>query len=764
VESTNSASALEWAAAANEDTSESGQTEEEDLGDATDRAELARASEDLSGLSASSEIDSSSEGEVIQFAVPPPSRPQATTSRRRRREPSEDPEEEQSSSIPRPPAKRIRQDPNMHGSHASLSSNANGTSTNGAVANGSGTPRGKSRAGGSNGLANGHSSAHANGALSRHYQQYHGHNRQEVVRLLMQTMQDLGLSTAAKALEDESGVELESPSVAALRASVENGEWEEAEQLLLGPESPGNARHRSHQGQTDGLILKSEADARELRFMIREQKYLELLEQRDHGRALMVLRTELTPLNRDTNHLHFLSGLVVSPTVEDLKEQANWSGAYGGSRQQLLQTLSEHIHHSVMIPPSRLSNLLDQVRKGWVRKCIWHNPVEPLSLFVDHICDREQFPLHTVKVLDQREEIWYLEFSHNGRHLATAGADKTVIVYNVANDWEERFRLTGHSRSVVYVTWSPDDKWLVTCSKDKSAKLWNAITGDCVTTIHKHAEPVTTAAWLPGSTGFVTGSLDPSNSLNKWLISDLQQKKNTQPSHTFPTDFRVQDIAITPNGEHLAAISADSIQSRLVLYNLYTNTMEYSVTFKTALTCVRVSRDGQHLLLNLADNELQCLDIYTREIVQRYTGQQQGVWVIRSTWAGADENLILSGSQDGKVYVFHRESGALIETLEGHAPLDTGPDGSKSGGVNAIAWNEAEPCMFASAGDDKTVRIWSNENYTPATTRRTSSEASLLYASHSSLPGIDASQSNRAAVQGNLRLEHGPTSAVPSLL
>lgn len=165
---------------------------------------------------------------------------------------------------------------------------------------------------------------------------YFGHDREEVTRILIQALVDMGYQSAAENVSRDSGFDLESPTVAAFRSAVLQGSWSEAEKLLDGastPEAPGG-------DQGNGLVLATGTDRNMMRFWVRQQKYLELLEQRDTSRALVVLRTELTPLYQDTDKLRLLSSLLMCRSTEDLKSRASWDGAEGQSRRNLLSELS----------------------------------------------------------------------------------------------------------------------------------------------------------------------------------------------------------------------------------------------------------------------------------------------------------------------------------------------------------------------------------------------------------------------------------------
>lgn len=183
---------------------------------------------------------------------------------------------------------------------------------------------------------------------------------------------------------------------------------------------------------------------------------------------------------------------MMSPSAEDLRQQAQWDGAQGQSRTHLLSELSSkqdyqlrlktHLHMiesispSVMIPEHRLSVLLDEVKDVWISNCLYHNTAESPSLYLDHNCERDDFP--TRSVLDLRhhkDEVWFLQYSHDGTKLASTSKDTTIIIYETST-YKVLHQLDEHEGSgVTHLAWSPDDTKIITCCSqpENSARIWD---------------------------------------------------------------------------------------------------------------------------------------------------------------------------------------------------------------------------------------------------------------------------------------------------
>ncbi|KAJ4373651.1 hypothetical protein N0V86_007794 [Didymella sp. IMI 355093] len=534
---------------------------------------------------------------------------------------------------------------------------------------------------------------------------YFGHDRDEVTRILIQSLTDLGYHDAAGALCKESGRQLEGPTVASFRRSVLNGDWDMAEELLFGSVSHDNGggvglddsydkswrktRSRANSQRSGGLTLAEGANRDEMLFWMKQQKYLELLERRDLGSALTVLRQELTPLHQDVSQLHALSSLMMCPSAEDLRNQSQWDGAQGESRTHLLSDLSKSISPSVMIPEHRLSALLDEVKDGWINNCLYHNTTDSPSLYLDHNCERDDFPTKAVLHLnDHTDEVWYLKYSNDGTKLASTSKDTTIFIYE-ASTYNILHHLEDHQDSgVTHLAWSPDDSKIITCCSqpENSARVWDVKTGACMLCISDFTYPCTTAAWAPDGRHVVIGSQDDKLGCGVWDLSGRQ-------IHNFCEDgtkLRANDLAISPNGERLVVASEHAI----AVYDFvsYKKLVEWHPESK--LTSITISQDSRHMLVSMNPDMIELMEIDSADLIQKFEGHQQKQFIIRSAFGGADENFVVSGSEDSRIYIW-RSNGLLVEALDAHL-----------GCVNSIAWHPTDHSVFASAGDDHKVRIW----------------------------------------------------------
>ncbi|KAJ8126044.1 hypothetical protein O1611_g7596 [Lasiodiplodia mahajangana] len=453
-----------------------------------------------------------------------------------------------------------------------------------------------------------------NGAAKpRPPERYFGHDREEVTRILIQALSDMGYHTAAQNVSQASGYELENSTVASFRTAILEGNWVEAEELLDGSVPSSEAKSQSG----NGLVLASGADRNLMRFWIRQQKYLELLERKEHGQALMVLRNELTSLYQNTQKLHFLSALIMSQSKDELRSRANWDGADGRSRHTLLSELS--------------------IKEFQITGCPWHSSAVPPSLYSDHICNRLDFPTEPVLELDEHAgEVWQVVFSHDGTKLASCGSDKQVIIWEVPS-FKPLHILKEHDGGVGNVAWSWDDSMLVTCCRDHYARLWDIATGKCLRQLHRLEEPVSSCVWSPDNKSFITGSLDKVGSLVQWNLSGERIRDWRGPQ-------RIEELALSPDGRWLVAMDCDK---HIHVYNFETREFEYKLDLKTRLTSLSISQNSRHLLVNQTNGYAQLIDLVLRTPVQHYTGHAGGEFVIRASLGGADEMFVIAGSEAG---------------------------------------------------------------------------------------------------------------------
>jgi hypothetical protein len=159
-------------------------------------------------------------------------------------------------------------------------------------------------------------------------------DRQEVVRLILQGLNDIGYqwvhatkssplmsSQSARVLETESGYTLATPAVADFQRAILGGRWSEGIALLpdlgidmsipapidIKVEEPASSDSSIHEPSNNPSKAPTNT-AEQVKFLVSKQKYLEYLELGQQKKALNTLRTELAPVAKNQEVLHTLSG------------------------------------------------------------------------------------------------------------------------------------------------------------------------------------------------------------------------------------------------------------------------------------------------------------------------------------------------------------------------------------------------------------------------------------------------------------------------
>lgn len=149
------------------------------------------------------------------------------------------------------------------------------------------------------------------------------------------------------------------------------------------------------------------------------------------------------------------------------------------------------------------------------------------------------------------DTILSLEFSPDGRLLATASADKFVKVFQVADGALVR-SFEGHTQHVLGVAWRADGLVLASAGADQAVKLWDYDKGEQLRTIGGFAKPVAGVRFLGAESHTLSGSGDGVLRLHN--ADDGKTIRNFAGAKTY-----LQALAATPDGRWLLAGGADSV-------------------------------------------------------------------------------------------------------------------------------------------------------------------------------------------------------------
>ena len=282
---------------------------------------------------------------------------------------------------------------------------------------------------------------------------------------------------------------------------------------------------------------------------------------------------------------------------------------------------------------------------------------------------------HTATILS-------VAYSPDGSRLVTGSKDKTAKVWDAASG-KQLLTLTGHSDSINSAVFTPDGRRIVTASTDGTAKVWDADTGRDLLTFNGHGGSVHSVSCSPDGQQVVTANSD--RTAKVWDLASGHELIVLK-GHT----AQVVAVAFSPDGRRVVTGSEDDTA---VVWDVVSAQPLLALKGHTDAVCsVAFSSDGTQIVTGGYDGTARIWDATTGRQRSVLTGHSDR---IRCARFSADGRRAVTGSDDQTAKVWDTTTGQELFSLKGHLEV-----------IWSVAFSPNSQDIATVSGDE-TAKIWS---------------------------------------------------------
>ncbi|MDT4898792.1 MAG: hypothetical protein QOH25_3869 [Acidobacteriota bacterium] len=278
---------------------------------------------------------------------------------------------------------------------------------------------------------------------------------------------------------------------------------------------------------------------------------------------------------------------------------------------------------------------------------------------------------HTASVLS-------VDFSYDQKYIVTASMDRTARVWDVETG-KLLSEMQGHSAGLRSAVFSPDGKLVATASDDRTARLWDAATGQSLHTLQGHTGEVTSVRFSPDGNQVVTTSND--RTARVW-DSATGQSFSVLEGHTGPVTY----ASFSLDGLTVVTTSTDGTAR---VWDVLTRSHIPFVGHLNVVNMASFSPNGDYVVTVGSDWDVRIWNVKDG----RSTILKGHLGVVNSAEFSPNGAKIVTASDDKTARVWDVRTHEFIE-LKGHTEE-----------VRSARFS-ADSTRILTASADNTARVW----------------------------------------------------------
>jgi len=274
-----------------------------------------------------------------------------------------------------------------------------------------------------------------------------------------------------------------------------------------------------------------------------------------------------------------------------------------------------------------------------------------------------------------------VSWSPDGTKVLTGSRDRTAKIWDAATG-DFLKTLSGHTWRIMSVSWSPDGRFIVTGSDDRTAKIWDAATGECLKILRGHSDGIRSVSWSPDGSKVLTGSWDGTARIWNAATGECLQ---TLSGHT----GWIMSVSWSPDGTKVLTGSFDNTAR---IWDAATGECLKILSGHTRwIISVSWSPDGSKVLTGSQDRTARIWNSATGECLKTLFGHRDYIMLV--SWS-PDGAKVLTGSQDSTAMIWDASMGNCLQTLSGHTDF-----------IESVSWSP-DGTKVLTGSSDRTARIW----------------------------------------------------------